>query len=222
MIKKCSGLLFLVYLSPEKPNPMTTMSMILKFRVSYLPLAAFLVCLSLTAFPPDLRADEPEEEKLENPTEYENVVLLAFFDANREISAMQRESQERIAEVVSEHGLTMERFNQIGRAAQIGALQAGAFTPEEIEAFNNVAPKVTQIQRETQGMFQGLLADFSMTPEFYQEILNEFRRNQEMQEYVREIARERAVEAIREERRREREREAQQEGQEEEGGEGEN
>lgn len=192
----------------------------MKFRAAYLPLVAFMICLSMAAFPSDLRADEPEEEKLVNPTEYENEVLLAFFDANREISAMQRESQERIAEVVSEHGLTMERFNQIGRAAQIGALQAGAFTNEEIEAFNNVAPQVTQIQRETQGMFQGLLANFNLTPEFYQEILNDFRRNQEMQEYVRDIARERAVEAIREERRREREREAQEKVQEEEGGEG--
>ena len=159
-------------------------------------------------------ADEPpveeEEKKLENIFPYSDEELLAFFDSNREISTLQRETQEKIEETLSNFNLTSERFGQIGRAAQIGALGAGTFTQEEIDAFNTVAPQVTAIQREQQSMMQALLMEKGLSTQIYQEIMNMFRQDQAMQEYVREIARERAIEAIREERRQQRELEAQQ------------
>jgi hypothetical protein len=167
----------------------------------------------MTAFmvysPVDVVAfDDPpqEEEKMTFP--FEDEVLLGFFDSNREISALQRETQARIDSTLTQYNLTSERFGQIGRAAQIGALSGGTFSNEEIESFNSVAPLVTAIQREQQAMMQALLAEKGLTTQLYQEIINQFRQSRDLQAYVQELARERAVEQVREERRKQRELEA--------------
>jgi hypothetical protein len=179
----------------------------------YLQLFSILIAMvffaTLSAY-----ADEPNEEsaeeKIENTFPFSDEMLLAFFDANREISSLQRETQETIEETLSRYNLTSERFGQIGRAAQIGALSSGTFTQEEIDAFNSAAPQVTSIQREQQSMMQALLMEKELSTQLYQEIMNMFRQDQNLQAYVRELARERAIEAVREERRQQRELEAQQ------------
>jgi len=177
-------------------------------------LFTMVFCLSVSAYafnPPEgVNAEDEEENVITFP--YEDDQLLAFFDSNREISSLQRETQEKIEETLSNYNLTSERFGQIGRAAQIGALAGGTFSQEEIDAFNTAAPQVTVIQREQQTKMQSLLAKKGLSTQLYQEIMNEFRRDQQLQEYVRDLARERAIELVREERRQQRELEAQQEG----------
>ncbi len=171
--------------------------------------AAFLIAVGLIlSLPMNVTAQEPEKEEEEDPWAdkdfpYEDEVLLIFFDTNQEVSALQRSTQQRIAETVEQYGLTKDRFDQIGRAAQMGALQEGAFTSEEIEAFNQVAPQVTQLQREMQGMVQVIVEDHDMSMNEYRDILNSFRQDEELREYVSHLARERAREKILEERRRE-------------------
>lgn len=160
--------------------------------------------------PPDEANNEDEEEDAVT-FPFEDEKLLAFFDANREISGLQRDSQEKMKETLSNYNLTIERFGQIGRAAQIGALSGGTFTPEEIEAFNTAAPQVTAIQKEQQNKMKALLSEKGLSTQLYQEIMNEFRTNKDLQAYVSDLARERAIEAVKEERRKQRELEAQQE-----------
>ncbi len=163
-------------------------------------------------------AQEPAEEAEEEPDPwadkefpYDDETLLKFFDVNQEVSAVNRESQERISETVEEFGLTSDRFQQISRAAQMGATQDGAFTTEELEAFNDVAPLVTSIQRETQATVQMIVEDYDMSMQEYRGILMEFRRDRDLQQYVSHLARERAREKILEERRREAERKMEEE-----------
>ncbi len=177
---------------------------------------ALLIALGMIlGMPADHYAQEIEvviegedEEDEEDPWadvefDYADETLLTFFDANQEVSALQRSTQERMTETTEDHGLTRERFDQIARAAEIGALQGGNFSSEEIDAFNQAAPHVTQIQREMQGMLPVIIEDHGMAMDKYREILNEFRQDQELQEYVLHLARERAREKILEERRRE-------------------
>ena len=156
--------------------------------------------------------DKPEGEEKEDTTfRFENETLLNFFDANQEISQLQRQTQERMAETVGQLDLTLERFNQIARANQIGALQGGAFTDDEINAFNQLGPQISQLQREQQMMITAILEERGFTTESYQEVLNEYRTDQELQGHVRELLRERRRQEILEERRREAEEKAEQE-----------
>ncbi len=164
--------------------------------------AFFLAAMIIAGFSQHTYADEPEEEPRPE-FRFEDEDLLRFVDANMEIQKVQRETQESIVETVEEHGLTMERFNQIARASQIGALQGGSFSQEEIDAFNEVAPKVTEIQRDMQGMVQLIMQEHEIAPDLYQEILADYRQDPELQEYVRELLRERRREEIRQERLRE-------------------
>ena len=189
----------------KKPKTMKTIGNAYFPLVTILFAMVFFITFSAFADDPPVEADE---EKLENTFPYADEELLAFFDSNREISTLQREMQSKMDKTLSNFNLTLERFGQIGRAAQIGALGAGTFSQEEIDAFNTAAPQVTAIQREQQSMMQSLLMKKGLSTQKYQEIMNMFRQDQNLQEYVREIARERAIEAVREERRQQRELEA--------------
>lgn len=167
----------------------------------------------ILALPQSIHAQEANEETEEEVDPwadvefpYDDDTLLTFFDVNQEVSAINRQSQEQIVATVEEYDLTHERFQQIFRASQMGALQDGAFSSEEIEAFNAVAPMVTNIQRENQAMIQMIVEDYDMSMQEYRAILMEFRRDRELQQYVTHLARERAREKILEERRREAER----------------
>ncbi len=175
--------------------------------ISLLSAMVFIISFSAVADEPPVEGVE-EQEAITFP--FSDEELLGFFDANREISSLQRETQETIEETLEKFNLTTERFGQIGRAAQIGALSGGTFTQEEIDAFNTAAPQVTAIQREQQSMMQALLMEKGLTTQKYQEIMTMFRQDQDLQAYVRDLARERAIEAVREERRQQRELEAQQ------------
>ncbi len=179
--------------------------------------SAFLLIFALIfALPQGAIAsnDEPEEEE-EVTFRFSEEELLNFFDANQEISAMQREMQGRMAETVQQHDMTLERFNQIARANQIGALQAGTFSDEEINAFNVLGPQISQIQREQQASIPLILEDKGFTTESYQEILNDYRTDEQLQAHVRELLRERRRQEILEERRREAEEKAEKEKEEE-------
>lgn len=155
--------------------------------------------------------NEPEPEEEPKEFAFEDDVLLRFFDANQAISAAQREMNEQITEAVEAQGLTMERFNQIRNAAQIGALQGGAFTDDEINSFNQLGPQITQIQRDMQQAVANVLQDHDFTNNSYQEVLNDYRQDQELQAHVRELLRERRRQEILEERRREAEEKAMEE-----------
>ena len=153
---------------------------------------------------------QEEEEEEEDPWadvefQFEDEKLLAFFDANQEISQLQRDTREEMAELTQEHGLSYERFQQIAQAAQIG--QMDAFSSEEVEAFNEVAPKVTEMQRNMQGTMQLIIQEHELPMDDYREVLNEFRQDEQLREYITYLARERAREKILEERRRQAEKE---------------
>lgn len=156
-------------------------------------------------------AEEENDPWADKDFPYEDDVLLTFFDANQEVSAITRQSNEKLQETVEAFDLTYERFQQIFRASQMGALQNGVFSTEEVEAFNAAAPEVSSIQRETQDMIRMVVEEYDMSMQDYRSILMEFRRDRELQQYVSHLARERAKEKILEERRREAERKMEEE-----------
>jgi LAS superfamily LD-carboxypeptidase LdcB len=133
---------------------------------------------------------------------FEDDALVNFFDVNRELSEVNKETQDKMAEAARTYDLTLERFNQIANANRIGALQGGNFTEAEIEAFNNLGPQISQIQREHQQKVQATLEERGFTSASYQEILTEYRTDQDLQAYVRDLLRERRRQEILEERRR--------------------
>ena len=184
---------------------------------SVVTMVLFAIALLFLA-PLTIYADEPEngeEEKEEITFRFTDEELVNFFDTNRDLSDLNRVTQERMAEVCTEYDLTVERFNQIARANQIGALQGGAFTDAEVEAFIDLGPKISQIQREQQQLIQDKLEERGFTPQSYQDILSEYRTDQDLQAHVRELLRERRRQEILEERRREAEEKANQEATEE-------
>ncbi len=190
----------------------------------------FAFCIQLPSLV--LAQEEQQEEQKEEEDKwadvefpYEDGKLLLFFDVNQEISRLQRETREEIDSLTQEYGFTPQRFQQITNAAQIGQVQGGAFSNEEIEAFNELMPMVQQVQRNMQGTMQLILQDYSYEEEDfsidmnkYREMLNVFRQDEELREYIVHLARERVRQEILEERRRQAEKEMEERRQQEQGG----
>jgi hypothetical protein len=170
-------------------------------------LTAFLFVIGFTFSSMAMQSpntDTPvEAEETEIPTfRFEDQALINFFDLNKELSEINKATQDKMAEAAQKYDLTLERFNQIASANKIGALQGGAFTDAEVEAFTNLGPEISQIQREQQQEIQSALGDKGFTSATYQEILTEYRTDQDLQAHVRELLRERRKQEILEERRR--------------------
>jgi hypothetical protein len=164
-------------------------------------LFVFGFALSTMAIPNNdtpVTAEEPQEKTFR----FEDEALLSFFDVNKELSDINKATQDKMAEAAQKYDLTLERFNQIASANRIGALQGGAFTDAEVEAFTNLGPEISQIQREQQQDVQTALEQHGFTSATYQEILSEYRTDQDLQAHVRELLRERRKQEILEERRR--------------------
>lgn len=167
-------------------------------------LLMFAIALLLTTTVNASQSNDNLQEPKQDPVfRFSNEALLNFFDANRELSELNKEMQEKIAEAAKSQNLTLERFNQISNANRMGALQSGNFTEAEIEAFNILGPQISQIQREQQQLIQATLLEKGFTSQTYQEILSEYRSDQNLQAYVRDLLRERRRQEILEERRRE-------------------
>jgi len=177
------------------------MTKLLKTRMSLVARVAIAVLIVALSLPISTMGQEPAEPAQVFPFSAE--MLLNFFDANQRISALNKETQESIESTAAEKGITLERFNQIARASQIGELQAGSFSDVEIATFNALAPKITEIQRKMQSTMQAILAEKELLQEEYQTVMKEFRTNQALQEHLRELLRERARQAAREARQRE-------------------
>ena len=169
--------------------------------------AAVLVLTVLFAAPVNTFGQETEEPKKE--FRFADQDLLNFYDANRELSELQKETNEKIVAAVEANGLTMDRFNQIASAARIGALDGGMYSEAEIESFNTAGPQITEIQKEMQDKVEAALLEKGLTSDYYEEIMNEFRADADLQNHVRELLRERARQAAREARERERQQENQ-------------
>jgi hypothetical protein len=160
----------------------------------------FVCALVLTSAASAATMDDPQPNQ--NNFRFDDQELLNFFDVNRDLSELNKELQEKMTEAAMEYNLSLERFNQIAAAAQIGALQGGAFTDDEVQAFNNLGPRISQIQREHQQRIQSTLEENGFTTARYQEILNQYRTDQNLQAHVRDLLRERRRQEILEERKR--------------------
>lgn len=193
--------------------------MIVKKRTSNFTLSAILFALliAFTAFTGNsLQAQEPEAENETDTVEvsfpYSDDKLLNFFDANQAMSEARRGFQEQMAETVAKEGLTLQRFQQIANANKIGALQGGAFSEEEIQAFNTLGPQISAIQKAMRDRNSQIVVEKGFeSPMKYQEILNEYRRDEALRSYVNDLLRERRKQEILEERRKEAEEKAKQE-----------
>ncbi len=174
------------------------------------PAVLFVVSFLVSAPVFSQTEEAPEAEEQTKEFAHSDEELIAFFDINQQISVIQKETQQKIADAAQAGGLTMDRFNQIARAAQIGAMDQ--FSEEEINAFNGVAPKVTAIQRELQSQIQATIVDHGISPDKYQQIIADYRSDPELQAYVKELLTERARERIREERAREKEEQSEEPG----------
>jgi hypothetical protein len=187
----------------QKLNMILQMELVKRLSMTGVRFFPALLLAVALIFSGSLQAQNNAPEEEERQFRYSDEELVAFFDVNQEISVVQRETQARIANTIEGHDLTMDRFNQIAQAAQIGALQEGVFTSEEINAFNEAAPKVNNIQSQMQQEMMDVISAHGLTTQRYQHILNDYRSDQELQAHVRELLRERARQQIREQRERE-------------------
>lgn len=136
-----------------------------------------------------VRAQEVTETPVYQPN-FSDEELFGFFDSNQKISAIQRDGNDEINQMLGAKGLTFQRFQEISKAQETGILTS--FSETEIAAFNAIGATVSQKQIQIQEQVQAAMAEHNLSPEKYQQILDEYRSDAELQQYMKNILRERA------------------------------
>ncbi len=111
--------------------------------------------------------------------DYTDEQLESFVEAAMEVMPIQEESQLKMIEEIEEKDLTVERFNMILEAQQMG--QDPDIPEEEMEAFESALKGIQDIQLEYHDKIVTAIQGAGMTPAMYEEIMANYQQNPELQ-----------------------------------------
>ena len=138
----------------------------------------------------DLMQPTSEPEALDTP-ESESISqaeLQQFANAVIEVQAIERQTQENMAQLLVEEGFSPERFNEIFLAQQsAGAEPAPEITQEEQAAFDQVLSELEAIDQTSQTNKEQAVMAQGLEMERFSQILTAVRQDPGLQQQVQEL-----------------------------------
>lgn len=120
----------------------------------------------------------PQQEAPQSP-EYSDNELIDFINAAQAVTPLQQESQMKMIQEVEDNDLTVEKFNTILDAQSTGAEVEA--TEEELTAFASAIEGIQEIQLEYEGVITEAITEEGISPQKYQEIMNYYQQDPELQ-----------------------------------------
>lgn len=110
-----------------------------------------------------------------------------FIEALQEVQAVQEEVNSQVSQIISESGLSEERFNEIYRATQSPDVAIEDETSgAERSAYEDVFDKISEIQGESQSEMVEAVEENDLSVSRFNELIVAMRRNPELQEAAQE------------------------------------
>jgi len=124
---------------------------------------------------------QPAQQEIE--TDFSDNELEKFAEAAQEAQMVQQENQQEMMQAIEDEGITVQEFNQIFEATQNPEVDAD-ITPEQEQAFNTAMQKINELQHEGDESIIEAIEDTGLTFEKYEQIMNAYRQDPEIQERV--------------------------------------
>ena len=122
-----------------------------------------------------------------NPGGFTDEELEKFAGAVMQVMTIQQEGQGEMIGIIEEHGMTVERFNEIMMQAQEMPLEQVEATEEEKETYLEVIEKIDEIQIGLEEELVEAIEEEGLNIEKYEEIMQEYQQNPELQQLIQQM-----------------------------------
>ncbi len=146
------------------------------FKKNHIITTLFLAFVFLFALP--LKA---------NPGGFSDEELQSFANAVVQVIAIQQQGQAQMMEVIEDHDMTVQRFNEINMQAQEMPIEEIEMTEEELEVYLKLIEEIEKIQIDLEDVLIKTIEDEDITIEKYEEIMTEYQQNPELQQRIQEL-----------------------------------
>ncbi len=122
-----------------------------------------------------------------NPGGFTDDELEKFAGAVMQVMTIQQEGQAEMIGIIEEHGMTVERFNEIMMQAQEMPLEQVEATEEEKETYLEAIEKIDEIQIGLEEELVEAIEEEGLSIEKYEEIMQEYQQNPELQQLIQQM-----------------------------------
>ncbi|MEL7036628.1 MAG: DUF4168 domain-containing protein [Cyanobacteria bacterium J06592_8] len=114
--------------------------------------------------------------------------LRKFAEAYKELRAIDAEAEQRMAQIVEQHGLTPQRFVEIGRSQEGENSDSSVqVSPQEQEKFDQALVKVREVLQDTESRKYEAVQSQGLGVERFKEIIAALQQSPELQEQVKQM-----------------------------------
>jgi DNA repair ATPase RecN len=146
---------------------------------------SILIISAFLAVPVVFGQQLPSPDAVSHTPEYSDEELETFVEAALEIIPIHEESQSKMIEKIEEQDLTLERFNQIMLAHQMG--EDPEATPEELEKVEKAVQDLEALNNAFEERIIQAIESVGITAEEYEEILAYYQHDPELQIKINKI-----------------------------------
>lgn len=112
--------------------------------------------------------------------------LEKFAQAFQEMRMLNQQAQQKMAQVVEEEGLDIQRFNEIHQATVDPAKEADV-TEEEQKQYQDITSELQGMQESFQQQMQEIITEQDLTLQEYEQIATQLQNDPELQERLKAV-----------------------------------
>lgn len=127
----------------------------------------------------------PAPQQQQQTVEVNDEQLSKFADAFMSLQVINQEAQQKMAQVVQDGGLEIERFNQIYQSSMDPQAAGVEATAEEQAQYAEIVSGIEKLQISVQADMEKAIASNGISTEEYERILTGLQSDTELQERLR-------------------------------------
>ena len=148
---------------------------------------AVLMAIMLVTLSGEAWAQAPGgQPTVELRDDFSDEELKLFIKANKKVSMLQAETEQKMTKVIEDEGLTVERFNQI-LEQQRDPSRASETSADELQSFNNAAQVILEENTRIEKEMTSSIEEEGIDIETYKQIMVAYQQNPDVQSRVNKL-----------------------------------
>lgn len=161
---------------------------------------AFMACQGDNSQDQSMQQDPMQQDPMqqENPmqqeeptaqTEVSDEELETFLDVSSELQEIQMGSQQEMIAVVEDAGLSVEKYNTISEAEQMGQStdELEDVSEEDLENYIEASTQIAEMEEELEPEFEQIITENGMDMDRFQEINMALQQDPALQQRIQEM-----------------------------------
>lgn len=136
-----------------------------------------------------MQQENPMQQEPTAQTEVSDEELETFLDVSSELQEIQMGSQQEMIAVVEDEGLTVEKYNAIAEAEQMGQPtdELEDVSSEDLEKYVQASTQIAEMEEELEPEFEQIIEENGMEMDRFQEINMALQQDPALQQRIQEM-----------------------------------